>query len=334
MKHNTEDLTGIISPALREQNQRAINMHLLAVTARKKLEKERLGKFLINTFFGLILLSGLLFAYAKRDTILSEIESRMGIDPLAALLAPTSAPADTMVSCVDISVEIITEGDRQKLSVNPSPRAGFCYNIASSSQTNWANLLSSETELTRFAQYIYDKSDNHELSVAQIEDRLLASLNSWILDLRTSEVQVILIPTSQPTSEPAAQPTEVIPPTSTSEATPTPEVTPTPMVVRVPTPERERSLSLEALIQVMAEHNIQAVSGSNTSTVPQDRAQWMLYYTIPGEDPDYLVLSMIPSPLPDTCTNGTWITISLVSTGIVTERWLTVGENKVAFVCE
>ena len=333
MKSNTQpDLTGMVSPQLREQSQRAANIHMLAVAAKKKIKNQRTGKFLVNAFFALILLSGLLFAYAKRDAILSEIKSRTGLDPLAVFLVPTQSPADTVVDCVEITVEIITEDDRQKLSVNPSPKTGYCYDIVTSSQTNWTNLLGSETELTRFAQYIYDKSDNHELSVDQIKDRLLASVGSWILDLRISEVQATLIPTNTP--EPTVQPTTAPSLTPTPEATPIPEATPTPAVIRVVAPERELSLSLEELIQVMAEHNIQTVSGNNTGTTPQDRVRWALYYTIPSEDPDYLILSTINSPLPDTCVSGDWITISLIPTGLTNERWLTVGDYKIAFICE
>ena len=293
------------------------------------------GKMVKNIFFGLLLIAILLYGgkavYQNQEKIIATIEAKTGINPLAILTpAPTSVSvADPLPDpCVAITVET-TEGSQMKIT--PTPKVGQCYIIAEDSLEGWNKVVGNQAELSRFSQYIYDKSTDKSLTVEQIAERLTASTNRN-LDLRSTQVQ------TSPTQEiaPATQEsTPTIQPTPTEiPPTPTPEATPTPSVIVVPWPEKEHGFTLEELVRVMAEHNIQSVSGENHGTTPQDRIRWALYYNIDGSTTDYLVFSMLNSDLPEACKEGNFLSVSFSSTGDPLEKWHTVSGTQIAFVCK
>lgn len=293
----------------------------LAVLEQKRKEnrRKRWSKNLVDIFFSLVLFVllfiGVWKIYQYRDNISGLITS------VTKLTVPTPlASTSASLSCRAITVANVSES---QYKITPTPQVGLCYLIPKDSQVGWSKVIGDQTELTRFSQYILDNSQDKSLDQQTIEGKLKNSLSDWSLDLTGSSTSSTSGSTPVPT---VVLPTEAVP-------TQTPAATPTSQVSVVPWPEKERGFSLEELAQVMQSHNITKLSGENKDMSPQGRAKWMLYYPTGNGDSDYLVFSMLDSPLPATCHNGTELTLSLASTGDPNERWITTGDYKFAFIC-
>ncbi|KKT36413.1 MAG: hypothetical protein UW23_C0001G0023 [Candidatus Collierbacteria bacterium GW2011_GWA1_44_12] len=326
-----------------EQNLHRAESQLARLREIKKQQKKiRQDKFINQTFYALllviILLVGGYFGYSNQTEIVGFIQQKAsGVAGVVSNAIPE--PSAPIVTCDGMIVikPSTKPGEEDKITVSPV-FVGKCYNISEGYRDEWKKIV--ERDYQAFAQHISNTSDDKSLPVDVISERLTQSTTTWILDLRSSQVQDPPKPTvADPATTQVVEvqaPTEV-PVEPTPKVTPTPVATSIPQVVAVPWPEKERGFSLEELALVMTEHNITTVSGENKSTTPQDRIKWALYYQVSEGVEDYVVYNAISSPLPESCSTGTSLTISLAQIDNSGAMKMTVGTGTkydIYFVCK
>lgn len=285
------------------------------------LKKVKISNFFKQSFWIILvvlIVAGLgIFGYLNKDKALTFVQDKVG-----TLMNNNAQPQTTVSnqSCKDIVIKSKPTDDNPDGKSISAVYVGSCYNISEADREYWNGVFSISQAALDYSNHIYSVSDDKSMTPDQIEDAVRSSLNTGILDLRTTQTSSLPEPTKAPAEE----------------ATSTPEPTPTEAVSVVPFPEKEKALDLESLVATMMSHNIKAVASNNDSKDLKDRVNWLMWYEIGGGEKDYLVFSTLNSKLPPSCTNDsvTFLTISLNNTGLDGETAIKAGDTKVWIVCQ
>lgn len=287
----------------------------------KEYRGRKNSKMIVNAFWItlIVIIIGSIsaFAFSQKDVALAFVQDKVG-----TLMNNNTQPQTTVSnqSCKDIVIKSKPTDDNPDGKSISAVYVGSCYNISEADREYWNGVFSISQAALDYSNHIYSVSEDKSLTPDQIEDAVRSSLNTGILDLRTTQTSSLPEPTKAPVEE----------------VTSTPEPTPTEAVSVVPFPEKEKALDLESLVATMMSHNIKAVASNNDSKDLKDRINWLMWYEIGGGEKDYLVFSTLNSKLPPACTNDgvTFISISLNNTGLDGETAIKAGDTKVWIVCQ
>lgn len=313
-----------------EEKYREANQVLGVYEQRMKaINRRRASKMWVNAFWIVVVVlvvGGLgYFGYTRKDAaaawVKNQVAGTLNIPPSTSGTNSPSA-AQPSASCEQISITDASKSADGKTHISPVS-VGKCYNIADADRDLWKKIFSDGTRVDSYAAHIVSESSDKSFTQSVVVDAVNNSLKTYILDLRKS------VPTTE-VSTPTTAPTEV-PPTPTTQA---PTAIPTPSVLVVPFPEKERQLSLAELASTMKSHNIPAVASNNTAKDAHDRINWQMWYETGGGNKDYLVLNTLGNNLPPACTNATFLSVTLDSTGTAGEVATQAGDNKVWIVCK
>lgn len=295
------------------------------------LRKIKFFNFLKNGFWLFLIVDIVLglgyFGYTYKDVATKVIK-----DQVAAVFNQKTATVSSSVtsaSCEDIVISI-NKDDSSKKDI-PALVVGKCGNIKEVDREFWKNTFSDSSQVDGYAKYVLSKSTDKSMSVSEVSVAIEQSLYSNLLDLR--KTQIVATVTPEVTLENTITATIAV--TPTIEVTATPESTSTPAAQAVPFPEKERQLDLSNLVKTMQSHNILTVASNNNAKDFRDKVNWKVWYQVNGGE-DYLIFNTFDKSLPPYCTQEmtSFISISLINTGLEGEVAVDINNQKIWIVCQ